>query len=97
MKQKTERGRPKGATNVQTIQIVDLSRCPDCQKTDRTPYRLASCIDHAGITADGREFTHVVSRRTSCVACGRSRVDKFFENRAPKANPGEENEPDIGK
>jgi hypothetical protein len=94
MKQTKEIGRPKGSRNVEKTQIVDLPRCPYCSKTDRTPYRLVNSVNHGGVTAEGRAYTHVISRRTSCMACGRTRIDKFLENQVPEANPGDENEPD---
>jgi len=93
MKQQQTKGRPKGAKNVDITQIVESPRCPACGRTDRTPYRLVSSVDHPGTTASGTDYTHVVTRRTQCTACQRVRNDKFFENRQPLANPGDENEP----
>jgi hypothetical protein len=94
MGQQKQRGRPQGSANVEATQIVDTPRCPTCGKTDRTPYRLVNSVNHGGMTSEGRLYTHVVSRRTSCTACSKVRIDKFFENRVPEANPGDENEPE---
>jgi hypothetical protein len=88
-----EVGRPKGAKNVKATQIVETPRCPVCGNTDRTPYRLVSSANHGGVTGNGWEYTHVITRRTACTACGQVRLDKFFENRVPEADPGDENEP----
>lgn len=88
------KGRPAGSKNVNTTQILDTPRCPGCGKTDRTRYRFVGAVEHGGFMSDGREYTHVVSRRTRCLACEKVRIDKFFENRSPEADPGEENEPD---
>lgn len=87
------KGRPQGAGNVKTIQSVQTPACPVCGKTDRERYRLLSAVQHGGFTANGREYSHVVNRRTKCKACGEPRIDRFFENRMPEASPGEENEP----
>lgn len=89
-----DRGRPQGSTNVEVTQIVDVSRCPECGKTDRSRYHFVSCIEHGGVTSAGREYTHTVKRRTECLNCNRRRIDTFHENRVPDANPGEENEPE---
>ena len=90
----SSKGRPTGSTNVKTIQSVHPAACPHCGKTDREPYRLASVIAHGGVTATGREYSHVVNRRTKCRACGQARIDRYFENRAPEASPGDECEPE---
>lgn len=87
-------GRSKESRNVDVVQTVYLSRCPKCGKTDRAKYRLTGSVAHAGTTSDGQEYTHVVRRRTKCLSCGKPRIDRFFENRAPEANPGDENEPE---
>lgn len=87
-------GRPKGARNVETSQLVESPSCPACQSTERTRYRLVNSVDHGGIRSDGTEYTHVVSRRTSCRTCGKVRIDKFFENRRPPVDPGDVNEPE---
>lgn len=90
-------GRPQGAKNVQTTQIVEASACPKCGVTDRDAYRLVNCVAIAGTTKSGKPYTHVVSRRTRCTACKYKRTDKFFENHAPVAHPGDTNEPDSTK
>lgn len=87
------KGRPQGSPNVTTTQLVRLPQCPSCKTTDRGRYYFVSAIDHGGITADGYEYSHVVRRRTTCAHCGQTRIDKFLENSAPAANPGDENEP----
>jgi len=87
------KGRPMGAKNVATTQIVATPACPFCKSTERTKYRLVAALAYGGTTADGQPYTHVVTRRTCCKSCQKWRRDKFFENRMPAASPGEENEP----
>ncbi len=86
-------GRPQGSTNAEAGQVVAVHQCPGCKSTERERYRFAACVAHGGVTAAGVAHSHVVSRRTKCLACGKSRIDKFLENRQPDANPGDENEP----
>lgn len=87
-------GRPQGATNAPAGQVVVVPQCPYCRSSDREKYRFVSCTAHGGYTAAGVEYSHVVRRRTKCLSCSKTRIDKFLENRAPEVNPGEENEPE---
>lgn len=93
MSDKTK-GRPAGAKNVKETQLVQTPACPWCKITDRSAYRFVSAVAHGGVRADGTPYSHVVARRCQCLGCGKRRIDKFFENRVPDANPGDEDEPD---
>lgn len=75
------KGRPKGSktTNLETAEGL-LTQCPNCRSTNRTPYTNRTELAFAGIR-DGKHFTHVITRRTSCADCGQARFDKHFENR----------------
>lgn len=79
-------GRPKGSTT-KKYKVVDSqpSRCPnpECQSTDREPYRDGPHIEMAYCgSQDGKLYTHVVWRRTRCRACGQHRIDRTHENRS---------------
>lgn len=89
-----ERGRPAGSKNSPVGDVVIVPQCPYCRSSDREPYRFVSCVEHGGHTAAGVEYSHVVRRRTRCLACNRVRTDKFLENRMPEKNPGDEDEPE---
>lgn len=56
------------------------SRCPICGSTERSPYHGTIEREIAGTLVDGRSYTHVVWRRTTCV-CGQQRIDRSYENR----------------
>lgn len=49
----------------------------------RQRYRLRSAGPHGGFTADSREFSHVVNRRTNCKAWGEPRIDPFLRTACP--------------
>ena len=74
-------GRPPGTPNTKTTAVVELSRCPVCESTERTPYTNTTVLDYAGTTAAGEPHTHVVWRTTACKNCGQARRDKTLENR----------------
>ena len=76
-------GRPKGSTNADADVItVEPSRCRRCGSTRRSDYygktEQAFCGEH-----NGQPFTHIVRRRTKCLDCGQSRIDRAYENRPP--------------
>jgi hypothetical protein len=60
--------------------IVDAppSCCPKCGSTERTDYANTTRVAYNGIHK-GREYTHVVWRSTSCLACGQRRRDRSYE------------------
>jgi hypothetical protein len=88
MAQRTRRARANAAgpaagvaqprTDVVT---VEASRCRKCGSTERTGYGHTREHAYAGLY-DGKPYTHVVWRRTSCAKCGQVRDDRTLENRA---------------
>lgn len=79
------KGRPPGTPNTKEIATVELSRCPVCDSTEKTPYGNKTELEYPGTTAAGEPYTHVVWRSTACKNCGQSRRDKTLENRVPDA------------
>ncbi len=76
-------GRPNGATTKPRDQIdVATSRCQKCGSTERASYTSKEEVEHGGTDAAGQPYTHVVWRRTKCLACGQHRIDRSVENRA---------------
>lgn len=75
------KGRPAGSRNIDVVVTVLPSACPKCKSTERTPYVNPVEYAYAGLTVDGRPFTHIVWRSTSCTACGQNRKDRCYENR----------------
>lgn len=57
-----------------------VTSCPSCGSTERAGYFAKQEQEVSGVR-DGKPYTHVVWRRTSCTACGQFRIDKTFENR----------------
>jgi len=80
-------GRPAGSKTKPRLDAVAIAtRCPKCGSTDREPYTgHPTVIEHGGIAPDGAPYTHVVKRRTVCLACGQHRSDTLYENRSPTA------------
>jgi len=74
-------GRPKGSKggNVDTV-TVEPSRCPRCGSTRRSDYYGKTEQTFRG-EHGGRPFTHIVRRRTKCLDCGQTRIDRAYENR----------------
>lgn len=58
------------------------SSCPKCRSTDRTAYSNTTEYPIAGITIDGRQYSHVIWRTTACKACGQVRRDRSYEMRS---------------
>lgn len=79
------KGRPEGSKTTREIGTVELSRCPKCNSTERTPYRNKRESECGGKTLDGKPFTHVVWQSTTCAKCGQHRTDKTYENRDTNA------------
>ena len=96
MSRNDRKGRPPGATNAESGQVVAVHQCPQCKSTDRERYRLVNCVESGGVTSSGIVYSHVVFRRTRCktAGCTKSRIDRFLENHPPGVSPGEECEPD---
>lgn len=77
-------GRPPGSENREYDYVpAEPTRCrvPGCGSTERAPYHHPTEHEIAGVDNEGKPYTHVVWRRTHCLACGQHRVDKWFENR----------------
>lgn len=73
-------GRPLGS-KIRDRVVVDVrvSQCPVCQSTERTAYLdRPARIDGDGINPEGRPYTAVILRRTSCANCGQHRVDRSY-------------------
>lgn len=58
---------------------VEASRCRACGSTNRTGYHHVTVQEYAGVTGDGRPYTSIVRRRTECLDCGQTRIDRSFE------------------
>jgi hypothetical protein len=88
-------GRPLGAKNIDAGQIVEMSRCikENCRSTERTPYRTTAVQKYEGMR-NGEPFTHIVRRRTRCLACDQTRIDTSYEYRIAGTQYKEEGEED---
>jgi len=82
-KKTPRRGRPAGATT-QDLPVVAVSpsRCPYCGSTQRAPYTNLRHKTLAGVHPEHGPYTSITWKRTRCLACGRSRDDRIYENRA---------------
>ena len=78
-------GRPEGAKtgNYETAEVV-ATQCNACSSSNREPYFGKIERGIAGVLSDGREYSHVVWRRTRCRDCGQARIDRSYENRKGK-------------
>jgi len=74
-------GRPKGSKGgtIDTI-TVEPSRCRRCGSTRRGDYYGKTEQAFRG-KHNGQPFTHIVRRRTKCLDCGQTRIDRAYENR----------------
>jgi hypothetical protein len=73
-------GRPEGSKNVKTTTTTELSRCPACGDTRRRKLGNKIILEHGGIKADGRPYTHTVWQRVQCERCEQVRKDRTLEN-----------------
>ena len=73
-------GRPAGSkTRDRVVVDVRVSQCPKCHSTERTPYPdTPTRLDGEGTTPEGRPYTAVILRRTTCTNCGQHRVDRSY-------------------
>ena len=72
-------GRPVGSkTRDRVVVDVRVSQCPMCDSTERKHYRDPRRVDGDGITPDGRPYTAVILRPTTCANCGQHRVDRSY-------------------
>lgn len=69
--------RPKGSKNADTVQ-QEASRCPTCHSTRRRPYDSRHVQEFDGIDTEGRPFTAIIRRRTTCLDCGQHRIDREY-------------------
>ena len=76
-----KRGRPKGAKTLDrdVVEIIPAC-CQRCGSTTRRPYDKVRERAVPG-NINGKQYTHVVWRRTACLACGQARVERHYENR----------------
>lgn len=74
-------GRPKGSKNRDVTNAAgELTRCPKCHSTERNPYTKRELQAFAGISPEGKPYTHIARRWTSCATCGQHRIDRVYEN-----------------
>lgn len=75
-------GRPAGSGHRDyRVCNVELSACPDCGCTERTPYEQTQQIESSGPAEHGNLREVVVLRRCRCLHCGQYRVDRSRELR----------------
>ena len=81
-KAQSKRGRPAGSKNAKLAHAEGkATRCPQCGSTRRAPYTSRVEQAYEGIDPDGQPYTHIVRRRTRCLACGQHRIDRHYECR----------------
>lgn len=78
-----QKGRTKGPQKMPKppVNQVEESRCPKCDSTEREDYHNSTEQEFGGTDPKGKPYTHIVRRRTKCVACGQERIDRSYENR----------------
>lgn len=83
-RKKSAVGRPEGAKtgSYETAEVV-ATQCKGCGSSNRLPYFGKIERPIAGVLPDGRDYTHVVWRRTRCRDCNQARIDRTYENRPP--------------
>ncbi|MGC4004679.1 MAG: hypothetical protein QM811_16795 [Pirellulales bacterium] len=85
--QQKKTGRPSGARTRPRDQVdARLTSCAKCESTNRTPYNESPhIVEHTGFI-EGRPYTRIVYRRTTCADCLQARTDRYYEN-DPKSRP----------
>jgi hypothetical protein len=86
-----KKGRPRGAKNIERPVIVDVPpACPvdrnGCGSTDFEVLRIIGIQEFSGTLPGGHLYTHIVSRRVRCTACGQHFVVRSYERRAKEYN-----------
>lgn len=82
MTDSVKKGRPKGSRNKPRAAAETVrSRCRACGSTERKPYTQTREQEHGGVDREGRPYTHIIRRWTSCADCGQARIDTSYENR----------------
>lgn len=89
MEAKKKRGRPAGSKNKPRDEVeVFISSCRVCGSTDRSKYTHTTTMELEGVLATGQRYNQVTWRHTSCLHCGQSRIDRFYEMaKTVKAEP----------
>lgn len=89
--QMAKRGRPPGAKNKKgpTV-VVEKTRCPKCQSTDRSEYMgtpNVQLLTTAVLDREGKPYNKVTRRRCKCLNCGQIRFDQIREmtKKTPKS------------
>ena len=79
---KRKPGRPKGSKNLQIDDrvTVELSRCKQCQSTERSSYGDHPTVHEITGVHNGQPYKRMVWRRCRCLNCGQWRIDIFYEN-----------------
>ena len=72
-------GRPLGAKNIETVVHVVTPACPECGSHNRTKYEGGTPQLIKGVLLDGRRYNRAIRRRTSCIDCGKPRIDEWIE------------------
>ncbi len=73
-------GRPRGSKTIEREQsIVEASRCPRCQSTEREKYVGEPFRTHLRGVRDGKPYNVIIRRRTRCKSCGQARFDLSYE------------------
>lgn len=87
---KKKAGRPKGVKNGSVpVNNVPASSCPVCGSTEREDYAATTTQPYSGITPEGQPYTEIIRRRTRCLSCGQTRIDRTYANRRKKKSPPE--------
>ncbi len=81
-------GRPPESKTTKATADVHLSRCPNCQSTERTEYTNPNEQFYPH-THEGKTYTHIIKRRTTCKNCGQARIDRARGNRVVGMPPSE--------
>lgn len=85
-------GRPQGSKNQPRDAVVTTAtRCMRCGSTERAPYTRTMVQHFNGIAPDGKPFSAIRRRWTTCLTCGQVRVDRVYEY-APDAGHEEKTE-----
>ena len=72
-------GRPRGARTANRIVInVDLSQCPVCGSYTRTAYKNKRPVFVGRSSHNGRAYSWILQRDTTCKCCGQARTDQSF-------------------
>jgi predicted RNA-binding Zn-ribbon protein involved in translation (DUF1610 family) len=74
-------GEAAGEPTVSRKVFVDVaaSLCPKCGSARRERYHHIRRIPAEGFCSDGRPYSAIVLRYTTCSDCGQVRIDRTFE------------------